>query len=707
MSETFQNVTLASLPPQPLSAGLPLHVAVFVTVWFLACATFTWLLYRLLPTFQLPHLGKREWKPAWPEFKPVALGAIFLTLWYFLTMIDRWMRQSGRNQVKYEYIAAQPIYEMLHVASTLLLLWGTYNVSWKRFEERHSDSSRQRVWWFVSKAIFFVICVISVLYLVFYFAFSLAWVKYGSLVPVAHFATRGSSFEIATVVLIWIASMAMLAVYTFFGWWASQSHVTERSYMWGALAMFFARSLAEMAVVLKAQTEKPPQVCRENETGSRDTVCLPSFGTPLYVPPSTPEANMAAIDIPYGLFSILFLVAMWLVARETTGTYDEDGHQQKLVMSEIRSVVLQKLEERTNQRRKKSPPFEEIMDEIEEDLDKSLESGPLARSLATISPQYKKQAALACIQELREKYLAARPRYGTEDPPGHRLAYNSQLPSLGPSSATLTPGPRAIGSVGSVQGYDDQSSVQGSSLWAEPSIRMPPEAQRPRYQPAPSSYSVQELEAPEHSLSHQSSQIDMVPAETTPNYPPSVMPAQAQQRPLGRAASMGRLDPIPPPGFSSPELRGQEAIYDSYNPVHSMSQDAIPPVPIIPTQFPTSQGPSIPLAAASQGYRAAAMPSPAVLRSQAARGFAPGPSMAQQMSRPVEIAGRERGGGRSVSDPVLTPVLARVDLAAVSGGTPPPVVGDQGRGNGMGAQQIGSVSSDDGMGRYYSAGERG
>ncbi|KAK4173160.1 hypothetical protein QBC36DRAFT_195311 [Triangularia setosa] len=621
-------------------------------------------------------------------------------------MTDRWMRQSGHSQVKYEYITARPVYEVLRVASTLLLLWGTYNVAWKRFGDRKSDSPRQRVWWFVSNAIFSVICLISVFYLVFYFAFSLSWVKYGSLVPVAHFAERGSSFEIAMAVLVWIASMAMLGVYKFFGWWAHQSHSTESWYLWGALTMFFARSLAEMAVVLKAHTEKPPQFCLENDTGSRDTVCLLSFGTPQYTPPSTAEINMAGIDIPYGLFSILFLVAMWLAARETTGAYDEGGNQQKLVMSEIRSVVLQKLEQRTNRRRKKSPAFTEIIDEIQEDLDKSLQSGPLTKSLATVSPQYKRQAALACIQDLRDNYEAARPRYGTEDPPGHRLAYNSQLPSLGPSSPTLTPGPGATGVAGSVQGYDNESSVHGSSLWAEPSIRTSPETQRPHYHPAPPPHSVQELEAPEQSLSHQSSQIDMVPAETTAYYPAPLMPTQAQQRHLVRAASMGRLDPIPPPGFTSPELRSQGAVYDAYNPMNSMSLDAIPPVRMIPSQFPTSGGPSTPLAAASEGYRAAAMPRPAVLRSRAARGSAPGLSMAQ-MARPLDI-----GGGRSVSDPVLTPFLARADIAAVPGGPPPVMVG-HGGGNGTGAvwsaeeQQIRGVSSDDGLGRYYSYAESG
>ncbi|KAK4640959.1 hypothetical protein QC761_608170 [Podospora bellae-mahoneyi] len=701
MSQPSQNVTLSSVSPQPLPAGLPLHVAVFDTVWFLASVTFTWLLYRLLPTFQLPHLGKREWKPAWPEFKPVALGAMLLTLWYFLTMIDRWMRQSGNSQVKYEYVTARPIYDVFHVTSTLLLVWGTYNVLWKRFGDRKPDSSRQRVWWFVSKSVFFVISLVSVLYLVFYFAFSLVWVKYESLVPVVHFAARGSSFEIATVVLVWVASMAMLGVYRFFGSWGHEKHSAERWYLWGALAMFFARSLAEVAVVLKAQTEKPPQLCLENHIGSGDTVCVPSFGTPQYIPPSTGDSNMAAIDIPYGLFSILFLVAMWLTARETTGGYDQEGNQQQLVMSDIRSAVLQKLQERTNQRRKKSPPFREIMDEIEEDLDKSLESGPLARSLATVSPQYKRQAALACIQELRDKYEGAKPRYGTEDPPGHRLAYNPQLPSLGPSSATLTPG---AGGLGSVRGHDDEVSVHGSSLWAEASIRTPPETQRPRYHPAPSSYSVQELEVPNQPLSHQSSQIDMVPAETTPYYPSPPMPAQAQQRPLGRAASMGRLDPIPPPGFTSPELWSHGAGYDAYNPVHSMSQDAIPPVPVVPGQFPATNVPGIPLAAASQGYRTAAMPRPAALRSQAARGVAPGPSMVQQMSRPMDM-----GGGRSVSDPVvLTPFLARAEIAGVSGG-PPPVADGKGGGNAMGTSWMrdeerarGRVD-DDGLGRYYSA----
>lgn len=139
-------------------------------------------------------------------------------------MIDRWMRQSGNSQVKYEYVTARPIYDVLHVTSTLLLLWGTYNVLWKRFGDRKPDSSRQRVWWFVSKSVFFVISLVSVLYLVFYFAFSLVWVKYESLVPVVHFAARGSSFEIATVVLVWVASMAMLGVYRFFGSWGHEKY---------------------------------------------------------------------------------------------------------------------------------------------------------------------------------------------------------------------------------------------------------------------------------------------------------------------------------------------------------------------------------------------------------------------------------------------------------------------------------------------------
>ncbi|KAK0662130.1 hypothetical protein QBC41DRAFT_307132 [Cercophora samala] len=618
-------------------------------------------------------------------------------------MIDRWIRQRGSSQVKYEYVTALPIYEALHVASTLLFLWGTYNVLWKRFGERKSDSSRQRAAWFTSKAIFFVICLVSVLYLVFYFAFSLAWVKYGNLVPVVHFATRGSSFEMAMVVLVWIASLAMLGVYAYFGRWERETQCPERWYLWCALTMLFARSMAEMAAVLKVHTEKPPEFCLENNIGSGNTVCVPSFGTPQYITPSTANTNMASIDIPYGLFSILFLVAMWLAARETTGGYDKDGNQQQLVMSEIRSVVLLKLQERTNQRRKKSPPFREIMDEIEEDLDRSLEFGPLARSLATVSPQYKRQAALACIQELRDKYEAASPRYGTEDIPGQRLGYNPQLPSLGPT--TLNAGP---GGLGSIRGDNDNVSVQGSSLWAEPSIRTRPEAQRPRYHPAPSSYSVQELEVPGQPLSHQSSQIEMVPAETTPYYPPPPMPAQTQQRPLGRAASMGRLDPIPPPGFTSPELKNQGVGYDAYNSVHSMSHDAIPAVTVVPNKFSTAQIPTMPLAAASQGYRTADMPRPAALRSQGARGFAPGPSKVQHMSRPMDM-----GGGRSVSDPVvLTPFLARADLAGVPGG-PPPAVDDRGGGDGVTTswsrdeQRMRGVDEEDGLGRYYSAGGRG
>ncbi|KAK4198216.1 hypothetical protein QBC40DRAFT_298614 [Triangularia verruculosa] len=178
----------------------------------------------------------------------------------------------------------------------------------------------------------------------------------------------------------------------------------------------------------------------------------------------------------------------------------------------------------------------------------------------------------------------------------------------------------------------------------------------------------------------------MVPAETTAYYPVPPVPTQPQQRPLGRAASMGRLDPIPPPDFTSSELRSGGVAYEAYNPVHSMSQDAIPPVPRVSIQFPPSSSriSSMPLAAASQGYRAAAMPRPAVLRSQAARGYVPGSSMAQRVSRPLD---RETGGARSVSDSVLTPFLARADLAVVPG-EPPPVMAGRGGGSGMEASWL-------------------
>jgi hypothetical protein len=89
-----------------------------------------------------------------------------------------------------------PLLEFCRIASSLLLIWGTYVVVWKELEHRFPKKQRG-YWWFAAKMAMFVTGLMAAFYCVLYFALSILWMEFLSLNTIADVATKRTAFEIA------------------------------------------------------------------------------------------------------------------------------------------------------------------------------------------------------------------------------------------------------------------------------------------------------------------------------------------------------------------------------------------------------------------------------------------------------------------------------------------------------------------------------
>jgi hypothetical protein len=116
--------------------------------------------------------------------------------------------------VRYSYVVFLPIREVFRVASTILLLWGTYLVVWRELEDRFS-TSHQGVMWFAAKCGIFVMSLLSIFYVVLHLALSGVWLAFVSLGVINDIASKRTSFEIAMNAFYMLFSLLTLveAVY--------------------------------------------------------------------------------------------------------------------------------------------------------------------------------------------------------------------------------------------------------------------------------------------------------------------------------------------------------------------------------------------------------------------------------------------------------------------------------------------------------------
>ncbi|KAI0902959.1 hypothetical protein F4823DRAFT_637149 [Ustulina deusta] len=365
--------TILKLPAQPLPAAAHTLEGVSVTIWFVGC---------LVATAAFYHLINRKSRAAWPEFRPIFIGNALLAFWYLFIVLDRWLHYS-RTSVVYGYIFVLPIFEISRVASTIYHLWGTYVVIWRELEDRF-PKRQQGYWWFAARFSIFIVGLVSTYYVALLIAQVGVWVQFLSLNTIADIATKRTGFEItmtAFFVVFGLITLAAACASLLWKAWRIDGRIRRnRIYLLLATSFLLIRSLFEFALAIRA-----------------------------WGPDSTRQSLQPIKDVGYGIITLIYLGLMYTTAYAVSSRFDRGGKEVRLVESDIRLAVLKRLQQETDEGRRKSRPFAEILDDIVNDLETILRDGPLSCG-AEISSAHKYQVAQECIQSLRRDYGTLDPR---------------------------------------------------------------------------------------------------------------------------------------------------------------------------------------------------------------------------------------------------------------------------------------------------------
>lgn len=110
---------------------------------------------------------------------------------------------------------------------------------------------------------------------------------------------------------------------------------------------------------------------------------------------------------------MLYLSTMAFLAWSVSTGFDKGGNDARLVQSDIRKHILTKLQTDTNHGRQESPRFEELLQDVSENLDKILDQGSLSSS-STANRDHKRVVAREYIQHLRDGYGELNPKEGLD-----------------------------------------------------------------------------------------------------------------------------------------------------------------------------------------------------------------------------------------------------------------------------------------------------
>jgi hypothetical protein len=131
---------------------------------------------------------------------------------YLLTMIDKWLRASNAS-VTYAYIVFAPLIEPFWVISTVILVWGTYKLAWKEFEQRNSITRRR--WWIGAKSGLFVIILLAAFYLLYNIATPSLYLTFAIPSAINDIAGRRNAFQTALLVFFFLFALLALALSTY------------------------------------------------------------------------------------------------------------------------------------------------------------------------------------------------------------------------------------------------------------------------------------------------------------------------------------------------------------------------------------------------------------------------------------------------------------------------------------------------------------
>ncbi|KAH6970604.1 hypothetical protein BKA56DRAFT_596646 [Ilyonectria sp. MPI-CAGE-AT-0026] len=372
----MQTETLWTLPSTALPKPDSIVGPIFVTIWMVVSGVFAyifhWLLNRPCPT--------------WPEFKSIALGTCLLSFWYLGIVVDRWIHDKN-CKVVFGYVLFLPVWEFFHVASTIMILWGTYKIVWNELKGRFTEK-QQRMWWFGGKCAIFLVCMVSLFYTILYLALSIAWMEFVSLNTIADVATKRTQFEIAMAAFFFAFSLLTAGTATVAIVWGSSridGRIRKtRIVLFVGTLLLLARSISQFALVARAYGKK-----------------------------YTRQDLLLAKDVSYGLLSMLYLLTMAFLAWSVSTGFDKGGKEARLVESDIRKHILTKLQADTNRGRQESPRFEELLQDVSENLEKILDERPPSTAPA-VNRDHKREVAREYIAILRADFGDLSPKKGLD-----------------------------------------------------------------------------------------------------------------------------------------------------------------------------------------------------------------------------------------------------------------------------------------------------
>ncbi|KAK8001101.1 hypothetical protein PG991_013323 [Apiospora marii] len=331
----MEGTTLSGLPKQPLPAMRNATAAgpSFITIWMVGCLAFFLMLHQPLSRKKLVS----------PGFRYIWVASLLLTVSYFLTTVDRWLHYM-RNPVSFSYVLIYPFIDIFSVSSSVLLLWGTFQITWVELVNR-VDLKRQGKWWRVAaQCAIFIVSLVSMYYLTLLFALAIVWVRFVSLNTIADIATKRTHFEIAkgSMNFAFCAMVLGASSLTFL----ARAKRKEGKYpisriltAWLATLFIFLRSFIELILILMVYD---PRVTRADLGLTR--------------------------DIYYGLLTVLYLLLIYSMTKVISRPYDPSSPQARLIEGLLRRHVLEKLASETNNGFDQAPRFDLILEHVGKDL---------------------------------------------------------------------------------------------------------------------------------------------------------------------------------------------------------------------------------------------------------------------------------------------------------------------------------------------------
>ncbi|KAH7330474.1 hypothetical protein BKA65DRAFT_59291 [Rhexocercosporidium sp. MPI-PUGE-AT-0058] len=146
------------------------------------------------------------------QFDLVIYGTYILLLWYILTIIDLFLRET-ETSVKYGYVLLGFFIEGLKVASDTLMIIGTHRILTAHFFQCQNKIQRVKavIWAYTGEFFILVIEIMGLYYLGSLLAHEVLWVGIADTSAVAAVAERKESLQSAFFALQWILALMLLS----------------------------------------------------------------------------------------------------------------------------------------------------------------------------------------------------------------------------------------------------------------------------------------------------------------------------------------------------------------------------------------------------------------------------------------------------------------------------------------------------------------